>query len=81
MSSAMDDLGISQLSLDRCQDLMHEISDSMVAADPGRSYLTEAGRRELERRLAEYEAHPDNVVPWEDVKAEALRRLEERSGG
>lgn len=76
MSSAMDDLGIGQLSVDQRLDLMHEISDSIVAAEPGRSYLTDAGRRELERRLADYEAHPDDVVPWEEVKADALRRLD-----
>jgi len=73
----MDDLGISHLSVDQRLDLMHEIWDSIVAAEPGRSYLTDAGRHELDRRLAEYDANPDDVVPWEDVKADALRRLEE----
>jgi putative addiction module component (TIGR02574 family) len=37
--------------------------------------LTEAQRRELQRRVAEDDACPDDVVPWEQVKAQALARL------
>ncbi len=37
--------------------------------------LTEAQKQELDRRLAELEAHPDDVVPWEEVKAQAQARL------
>ena len=33
---------------------------------------TEAQRAELDRRLADHEANPDDVVPWSDVKASAL---------
>jgi hypothetical protein len=36
--------------------------------------LTEAQRTELMRRLAEDDSYPDDVVPWEEVKAEALAR-------
>ena len=36
--------------------------------------LTEAHRAEIERRLAEDEAAPDDVVSWEEVKAQALAR-------
>jgi putative addiction module component (TIGR02574 family) len=37
--------------------------------------LTDAQRRELERRVAEDDASPDDVVPWEQVKAQAHSRL------
>ena len=30
--------------------------------------LTDAQKREIERRLAAYEADPDDVIPWETVK-------------
>lgn len=39
-----------------------------------RVLLTDAQRQELERRLADHKAHPADVVPWEQVKAEALAR-------
>lgn len=37
--------------------------------------LTEAQRAELDRRIAEHEASPDDVVPWEEVKASITKRL------
>ena len=39
--------------------------------------LTEAEKQELDRRLAEDEASPDDVVAWEDVNAEIKARLGE----
>ncbi|QDV38739.1 addiction module protein [Tautonia plasticadhaerens] len=39
--------------------------------EPG---LTEAQRAEIDRRLADDDASPDDVVTWEEVKSEALRR-------
>ena len=30
--------------------------------------LTDAQKRELERRLAAYEAKPDDVIPWDTVR-------------
>jgi len=30
---------------------------------------------ELDRRIADHEANPDDVVSWEEVKAEALNRI------
>jgi putative addiction module component (TIGR02574 family) len=37
--------------------------------------LTEELKRELDRRLAEYEAHPERAVPWEEVHARVKERL------
>jgi putative addiction module component (TIGR02574 family) len=39
-----------------------------------RPMLTEAQRGELQRRLEEHEANPDDVVPWEQIRDDALRR-------
>lgn len=34
-----------------------------------------AQQEELARRLADHLAHPDDVVPWSEVRASALDRL------
>ncbi|MGQ0622558.1 MAG: addiction module protein [Panacagrimonas sp.] len=36
---------------------------------------TDAQKAELDRRLADHEANPDDVVPWSEVKASALARI------
>ena len=36
--------------------------------------LSEAQRRELIRRIADDDANPDDVIPWEEVKAKARAR-------
>ncbi len=73
MAPSMKDLGIDRLSLDERLDLMHEIWES-VSEESGCSILNEAKKRELEKRLAEHIASPDDVVAWERVKAEAIER-------
>ncbi len=75
MSSVLKDLGIDRLSIDQRLDLMHEIWES-ISAEGGQNRLSEARRSELENRLAEHIASPDDVVAWEQVKAEAQRRLQ-----
>jgi len=75
MAATMKDLGIDRLGVQERLTLMHEIWDS-IAAEPGRTHLTDAQRRELERRLADHQANPGDVVAWEQVKAEALARFQ-----
>ena len=75
MAIKMRDLGIDRLGVEERLEPMHEIWDS-IAAEPGRTHLTAAQQRELERRLAEHEANPEDVVPWEEVKAQALARFQ-----
>jgi putative addiction module component (TIGR02574 family) len=40
---------------------------------------TDAQRDELERRLADHHAHPEDTLPWEAAKALALEKLKARS--
>jgi putative addiction module component (TIGR02574 family) len=75
MAVTMKDLGIDRLSVEERLALVQEIWDS-IAAEPGRTHLSDAQRRELERRLAEHAANPGDVVSWEQVKAEALARFQ-----
>jgi putative addiction module component (TIGR02574 family) len=54
--------------------LVQEIWDS-IAGESAQPLLTESQRRELQRRVAEDDASPEDVVPWEQVKAQTLGRL------
>jgi putative addiction module component (TIGR02574 family) len=73
MPPSMSELGIDRLSVEDRLALAQEIWDS-VAREVERAPLTEAQRLELERRLAESLARPDAVIPWEEVRADALAR-------
>jgi putative addiction module component (TIGR02574 family) len=73
MAVTMKDLGIDRLSPEEKLALVQEIWDSL-AEEVEHFPITEAQRQELERRVAAYEAAPEDVIPWEEVKARALRR-------
>jgi putative addiction module component (TIGR02574 family) len=63
--------GEGQLCYMNC--LVQEVWDRLV--DQGSEpELTESQAAELDRRLAAYAASPGDVVPWEEVKAQALAR-------
>ena len=74
MTPNVKSLSIDRLPLDQRLSLVHEIWDT-IASEPHLSLLSEAQRQELTRRAAEDDKSPDNVVPWEQVKAETLARL------
>lgn len=69
----LEQLGIDRMTVAERLALVQEILDS-VAADQPRPPLSDAKRQELDRRLADHLANPDDVVPWEQVKSEALAR-------
>jgi putative addiction module component (TIGR02574 family) len=63
-----------KLSVDEQIELVEALWDNIVernAVPP----LTEAQMAELDRRVAEHEANPNDVVSWDEVKAEALKRI------
>ena len=64
---------IASLSVDERIRLVEAIWES-ITAEPGQPKLTEAQQQELERRLAAHPASPEDVVPWEEVKGQALAR-------
>ena len=61
------------LDIDEQIELVEAIWDGIVSrgAVP---LLTEAQKTELDRRLADHLANPDDVVPWSEVKAAALAK-------
>jgi putative addiction module component (TIGR02574 family) len=64
---------IETLSVEDRLRIVEAIWDS-IAAEPENLPLTEAQRLELERRLVEDREDPDDVVPWDEVKAQMLAR-------
>jgi putative addiction module component (TIGR02574 family) len=75
MSPTLKALGIDQLSTTERIALAQEILDS-VLAEQQPAPLSEAKRQELERRLADHAANPSDVIPWEQIEAEALARFQ-----
>lgn len=74
MPPTLQALGIDRLSVADRMSLVHDIWDS-IASEAEHSPLSEAERREIDRRLAAHRANPDAAIPWEQVEAEALARL------
>lgn len=77
MSPMLQALGIDieRLSVEDRIIAIHEIWDS-IAAEPHPPLISEAQKQELESRLAAHQANPGDVIPWEQVKAEALARFQ-----
>ena len=65
---------VRQLSVEEQIELVEALWDNIVErnAVPG---PTEAQKAELDRRLSEHAASPDDVVPWSEVKDSALARV------
>ena len=74
MPVTIESLGIDKLSRDERLALVQDIWDSLAAENPPPK-LSDARRRELERRVAEDDATPDDVTPWDEVQAKTLARL------
>lgn len=74
MNASIKSLGIDRLGIEERLTLVEEIWDS-IAADSAAVPLTEAQRIELQKRIEEDDAHPDDAVPWEQIKAATLSRL------
>ena len=70
----LQELGIDRMSVAERIALAQDILDS-VAADQPRPPLSDAKRQDLDRRLADAVANPDDGVPWEQVEAAALARF------
>ena len=69
----MKDLGIDTLSVDDRLALAAELLDS-VEAEAEAAPLTPAQANELSRRLADSDANPDAVTPWDEVYERAMAR-------
>ena len=76
MSTSLETLGIDKMSTDERIALIQDIWDSLEA-EQQQAPLTEAQKAELDRRLSAHQENPSAVIPWEQIKAEALARFSE----
>lgn len=74
MGASVKSLGIDRLSLDERISLVEDIWDT-IAADSVAPPLTGPQRAELDCRIAEHEASPDDAVSWEAVRSSIADRL------
>jgi putative addiction module component (TIGR02574 family) len=74
MAVSLKSLGIERLGIEERLTLVEELWDS-IAADSSAVPLTQAQRDELDRRITDHEANPDDVVPWEEIKTSITERL------
>jgi putative addiction module component (TIGR02574 family) len=74
MASSAKSLGIDRLSVEERLALVEEIWAS-ICADSASVPLTGAQRAELDRRVADDDTLPENVIPWEEIKASMHARL------
>jgi len=65
---------IKILSVDDRIRLVQAIWDS-IGAESEQLELTKSQTQELSRRLVERKASPEAVVPWSEIKAQALKRV------
>lgn len=73
MGHALQDLGIDRLPVDQKVKLVQEIWDS-ITQEVGALPPSPEEKVELERRLAEDQATPGDVLTWEEIKADAAKR-------
>ncbi|MGH8634441.1 MAG: addiction module protein [Burkholderiales bacterium] len=74
MGVSVKSLGIDRLNVDERLALVEEIW-ATICADAKAFPLTDEQRAELDRRVADDDSFPDDVVPWDEVKAAARSRL------
>ena len=73
------------MTLKQALDVVHELTKEdrlrladliwLENADHETQGLTDAQAAELDRRLSHLDAHPADVVPWEEVEAAARARM------
>jgi putative addiction module component (TIGR02574 family) len=69
MSNLRNEIG--NLSAAEKFELLDELWESLVADE---LILSDAQSDELDHRVSQYERNPDEVVPWEQVRAGLFRK-------
>jgi putative addiction module component (TIGR02574 family) len=65
---------ISRMTVEERIRLAQEIWEG-IPPDSAAPDLSDEMKLEIERRLREHEANPNDVIPWERIRAEALARV------
>ena len=64
----------STLDIDEQIELVEAMWDSIVSRGAAPA-LTEAQKTELDHRLADHLANPNDVIPWSEIRADALANI------
>ena len=64
---------ITELSIAERIQIVQAILES-IAVEQSVPDLTDDQRREIDRRISSYEANPEDVMTWDEVKASVRRR-------
>jgi putative addiction module component (TIGR02574 family) len=62
---------IESLSAAEKLELIDAVWESLEA---GAASLTDVQREELDRRIAQHEQNPSNVIPWEQIRADLFKK-------
>jgi putative addiction module component (TIGR02574 family) len=73
MSHVIQDLGIDQLPIEQRVLLVQEIWDS-IAREVGLLPPTPDEQLELQSRLTEDDASPGDVVSWDEIEVDSIKR-------
>ena len=73
MIPTIESLGLTALPFDQKLGIAHDLWDHLFQV--AKPTLSEAQRAEIDRRLADIAANPDDDVPWEDVREMARKRF------
>lgn len=76
MAVSLKSLGIERLDVQERLALIEELWAG-IAVDSPAVPLTDAQRAELDRRLADHAANPEDVASWDEVNASLKERLGE----
>lgn len=74
VSVSLHDLGIDRLSIEERIQVAEAIWNTVIH-DVEAAPIPDWQKAELERRLADSLANPDDVRPWRDVEVDALTRI------
>ncbi len=75
MTVSLRSLGIDRLGFEDRLTLVQELWDS-IADHAAAMPITVPQQAELDRRIAEHEANPDDVVSWEEIRESIGKRLQ-----
>jgi putative addiction module component (TIGR02574 family) len=67
MQVTLESLDIDRLTVDQQLSLVTDLWNHILKKKSS-SLLTDAQREELDRRIAEDDANPDDAVPWEEAR-------------
>lgn len=72
VTGSMKKLGIDKFNVDQRLDLLEEIWESLDQEERDSLPIPPEHLAELDARMADALAHPDDTIPWEEVEKDLL---------